>query len=197
MFDDTPALPAVRDSGPRTAEISGYASVFGAQDLNGDIVERGAFARSLRRRPVRQIKMLYQHAADKPIGVWREVREDARGLFVRGELALDLPLAEEALSLLRIGAVDGLSIGFQAVRSRRERRSSIRRLIEVDLWEVSVVTFPMAPLARITSVRSAPAAPAARRPHTGADGFRQSTPPQSDVRLFTDAVRGAAHILRP
>jgi len=197
MFDEASTATLAPGGAGGRAEIAGYASVFGAQDLNGDIVERGAFARSLARRSVRDIKLLYQHAAERPIGVWREVREDARGLFVRGELLMDVPLARETLSLMEAGALNGLSIGFQTVRARRERRGDVRRLLEIDLWEVSVVTFPMAPLARITSVRVAAGTQAAKRRMSAPRDFRQPPPPQSEVRLFTNAVRDAAELFRP
>lgn len=138
----------------------GYASLFGEVDLGKDAVERGAFAASLRRRGAAGIRMLYQHDPAEPIGAWTELREDRRGLFVRGRLATDVARAREVLSLMRAGALDGLSIGFRTIRSRRDAVSGVRRIIEADLWEISVVTFPMLPGARIEAVK-------ARRPHAG------------------------------
>jgi HK97 family phage prohead protease len=133
----------------------GYASLFGEADLNRDIVAPGAFLRSLARRGAAGIRMLFQHDPAAPIGVWEEVREDARGLFVRGRLMTEVAKGREVLALMRAGAVDGLSIGFRTIRGRTDAKTGVRRLLEVDLWEVSVVTFPMLPAARITRVKAA------------------------------------------
>lgn len=155
------------------ARVEGYASRFGERDLNGDIVERGAFARAV--RPGRTLPMLFQHMAETPVGRWRRLLEDAHGLFVSGDIFLDTVKGSEVWALLAGGAIDGLSIGYRTVRAQRSRGNSVRRLIELDLWEVSVVTFPMAPGARVTRVGG---------PET-ADG----------TRLFAEAVRGAARTL--
>ncbi|WP_417468891.1 HK97 family phage prohead protease [Maricaulis sp.] len=134
---------------PQTLLIEGHASVFDLADLAGDVVRRGAFAASLRDRT--NVPMLFQHEASEPIGVWREVREDKRGLYVRGEILAEGPRGRTALSLVRSGAIDGLSIGFRTRRfSGRSPRG--RELIELDLWEVSIVTFPMLPQARLRLV---------------------------------------------
>lgn len=136
-----------------TALIEGYASIFNTPDLNGDVVAPGAFAASLRAgTPVR---LLYQHAADAPIGRWLHMAEDARGLKVAGELLLSSPRAREVHALLEGGALDGLSIGYETVRAARARAG--RRILEARLWEISVVTFPMAPGARIFRVGAAEA----------------------------------------
>lgn len=136
--------------------FEGYASLFDTEDLGRDVIDRGAFARSLKRRGVAGIKMLFQHDPAQPIGTWTALAEDARGLYARGQLTLDVAKAREVLALMREGALDGLSIGFREVRGQRDQRSGVRRLKEIDLWEISVVTFPMQPDARILSVRSAP-----------------------------------------
>ena len=135
--------------------FSGYASLFGEADLNRDVVLPGAFLRSIRRRGPGGIRMLFQHDPAAPIGVWREVREDARGLYVRGRLMPEVAKAREVLALMRAGAIDGLSIGFRTVRGRTDAKSGVRRLIEVDLWEISIVTFPMLPAARVSMVKGA------------------------------------------
>ncbi|PRD45797.1 HK97 family phage prohead protease [Phyllobacterium phragmitis] len=134
--------------------FSGYASLFGEVDLGQDIIEPGAFARSLKTRGTSGIRMLWQHDANEPIGVWTVIREDARGLYVEGRLAKGVPRARDALELMRSGALDGLSVGFRTARARKEARTGIRRIIEADLWEISVVTFPMLPSARISSVKA-------------------------------------------
>lgn len=139
--------------------VEGYASLFGVADSGGDIVMAGAFAASLARRGPRGVKMLWQHDAAQPIGVWTSIQEDAKGLKVAGRLDLSVARAREALSLVRSGAVDGLSIGFRTKRATADKTSGLRRLQEVDLWEISIVTFPMLPQARIDIIKRAPPPP--------------------------------------
>ena len=136
--------------GAGAIEIEGYASVFALADLAGDVVERGAFAASLRARG--SVPMLFQHDPGEPVGVWTHLREDSRGLFVRGEILPDGPRGRTVAGLVMRGAVNGLSIGFRTRRSA-PRRPRGRALYEIDLWEVSIVTFPMLPQARL-SVRA-------------------------------------------
>lgn len=139
--------------------VEGYASLFGVVDLGRDRVERGAFRASLARRRASGIRFLFQHDPAEPIGAWTSISEDVRGLRVSGRLNLAVARAREVHALLRQGGLDGLSIGFRAVRSQREA-GGVRRLIEIDLWEVSVVTFPMLPDARVAAVkRFGPQAP--------------------------------------
>ena len=133
--------------------FEGYASLFGVADLGKDVVMPGAFADSLRRRGADGIRMLWQHDPAEPIGRWLAVAEDARGLRVRGRLNLAVERAREIHALLREGAVDGLSIGFRVVRARTERPTGLRRLEALDLWEISLVTFPMLPGARVSAVK--------------------------------------------
>jgi HK97 family phage prohead protease len=133
-------------------EFEGYASLFGVADGAGDIVARGAFARSLKARPPARVRMLYQHFAHEPIGVWDAIREDARGLYVRGHVVSDVQRGAEVMALLREGALNGLSIGFRTRRARRDRASGHRVLQDVELWEVSVVTFPLLPSSHVTAV---------------------------------------------
>lgn len=127
-------------------EIEGYASLWGVADLNGDVVAKGAFAASLARSGARGVRMLHQHESRAVVGVWDEMIEDERGLFVRGRIMDWSAEARFAEALSKAGALDGLSIGFRSSRARREGR--FRVLVEVELWEVSVVTFPMLPGAR-------------------------------------------------
>jgi HK97 family phage prohead protease len=145
----TLAVSQANDSGV----FEGYASVFGMMDSGGDVIMPGAFAASLQKRGAAGVKMLWQHQASEPIGVWTEIIEDRRGLRVRGRLDLSVARAREALSLLRFGAVDGLSIGFRTTRARTDKKNGVRKLFEIDLWEISVVTFPMLTQARIDSVK--------------------------------------------
>lgn len=130
--------------------IRGYASLFGERDHGGDCVMPGAFKASLKAaaHSGRPIKMLWQHDPAQPIGIWDDVAEDSRGLYVTGRLLPNLMRAQEAKTLLSAGAIDGLSIGYQVVRARPDGRGG-RFLDALDLWEISLVTFPMLPSARI------------------------------------------------
>jgi HK97 family phage prohead protease len=135
-----------------TLVIEGHASLFGLADLGGDVVARGAFAASLATR--RTIPMLFQHDPSEPVGVWTSITEDARGLFVRGEILTSGARGRATAALVRRGAVDGLSIGFRT-RAATPREARGRVLTAIDLWEVSIVTFPMLPQARLRLVAPA------------------------------------------
>lgn len=126
--------------------IEGHASLFDIADLGGDVVRRGAFAAALARG--RAIPMLFQHDPSEPVGVWTAVSEDRRGLFVRGEILAAGPRGRAVHGLVSRGAVDGLSIGFRTRRSAALAPRG-RELFDIDLWEVSIVTFPMLPQARL------------------------------------------------
>jgi HK97 family phage prohead protease len=136
--------------------FEGYASLFHKEDMGRDVVVPGAFRESLAERGLSGIKMLFQHDPNQPIGVWLRLYEDARGLFVRGRLMLEVAKAREVLALIRAGAIDGLSIGFRVVRGLRDHRTGIRRLEKIDLWEISIVTFPMLAEARVASLKARP-----------------------------------------
>ncbi|PWE30645.1 HK97 family phage prohead protease [Maritimibacter sp. 55A14] len=133
-----------------TAEISGYASLFGRGDQGGDVVLKGAYTHSLQRLGAqgRSVKMLWQHDPAQPIGVWGDVREDSRGLHVKGRILTDVARGRDAMALVRAGAIDGLSIGYRTVKARKDAKGQ-RLLAELELWEVSLVTFPMLPEARV------------------------------------------------
>ncbi|MEM9343443.1 MAG: HK97 family phage prohead protease [Pseudomonadota bacterium] len=130
--------------------IEGYASVFGQTDRGGDIVQQGAYARSLKSLQAdgRRVKMLWQHDPAEPIGVWDDVREDAKGLYVKGRLLAETARGREASVLIEAGAIDGLSIGYRTVKSQKDDKGR-RVLADLELWEVSLVTFPMLPEARV------------------------------------------------
>lgn len=134
------------------ALISGYASLFGAPDQAGDVVEPGAYGAGLARLAGGggRVRMLWQHDPREVIGVWDEVREDARGLHVKGRILTGVARGREAAALLGAGAIDGLSIGYRTLRATRDGRGH-RRLAELELWEVSLVTFPMLPQARVAA----------------------------------------------
>ncbi|RJL00338.1 HK97 family phage prohead protease [Paracoccus siganidrum] len=130
--------------------IEGYASLFGLTDQGGDAVLPGAFAASLARLAGKgdRVRMLWQHDPTRPIGVWDEIREDEKGLWVKGRLLPEVAQAREAAALIGAGAIEGLSIGYRTIRAERDRKGR-RALAEVELWEVSLVTFPMLPEARV------------------------------------------------
>lgn len=136
--------------------FQGYASLFNRPDLGNDVVLPGAFRDSLAKRGASGIRMLFQHDPAEPIGAWDVIREDAKGLYVEGRLTTAVARAREVLSLMRAGAINGLSIGFKVLRSHRDRQSGTRRLERIDLWEISIVTFPMLPEARISAMKSRP-----------------------------------------
>ena len=133
-------------------EISGYASLFGAVDQGGDVVEAGAYGVSLKAvaKAGRNIKMLWQNDPAQPIGVWDVVREDAKGLFVKGRILDSVEKGREAAALIAAGAIDGLSIGYRTVKATKNTKGQ-RLLAELELWEVSLVTFPMLPSARVAA----------------------------------------------
>lgn len=138
--------------------FSGYASIFREPDQGGDIVMPGAFAKSLRTKGAQNIRMLFQHDPKEPIGRIIALKEDIRGLRVEGQLFDRVPRANSLLALIGGGAIDGLSIGFRTVKATREKLSNHRRLWQVDLWEISIVTFPMMERARIFPATTLPEA---------------------------------------
>jgi len=149
-------LKAYGEDDEMKGEFTGYASVFGNVDLGGDIVERGAFQKSLRRKGYRKVKMLYQHDTKQPIGVFDMIKEDENGLFVKGRLAMQTQKGKEVFELMKMGAIDGLSVGYRvdAKGYAYDDKRKKRRLKEVDLMEISAVTFPMNPKANLVSVKS-------------------------------------------
>lgn len=139
-----------------TGEIEGLGSVFGNVDHGGDIVDPKAFDNTLKAWAAkgRLPKMLWQHEPDEVIGIWEEMRVVEGGLYCKGRLLMDLPKAKEAYTLLKAGAIEGLSIGYATRDWEYEGDGRVRRLKELDLWEVSVVTFPMNEAAGVTGIKS-------------------------------------------
>ena len=145
-------IRAVSDDGT----IEGYGSVFGVRDDYDDVIAAGAFVDSLKAHKAAGTMpaMLWQHDAEEPIGVWLEMTEDAKGLRVKGRLALETVRGKEAHALLKLGALNGLSIGFVSKEWAYDRDSEVRTLTEIDLWEVSLVTFPANEAARVQGVKT-------------------------------------------
>lgn len=137
--------------------IEGYGSVFGVLDKYDDIIANGAFAESLsaHKSAGTMPAMLWQHDATEPIGVWDEMSEDGSGLRVKGRLALDTDSGRKAHSLLKMKAINGLSVGFISKQWAYNPETNVRTLKEIDLWEVSLVTFPANAKARVTTIKSA------------------------------------------
>ncbi len=137
--------------------FTGYGSIFGNEDQGSDIMQKGAFTKSLESRPANKVKLLYQHKTDEPIGVFENMHEDEKGLFVKGRLAMGTQKGREAYELLKMGALDGMSIGFRADPEKQgynENKRGTRTLKEVDLMEISLVTFPMNERALIQNVKA-------------------------------------------
>lgn len=141
-------------------EIEGYASVFDVEDSYSDIIVRGAFEETIKAHKANGTmpKMFRGHNAENVIGVWTEMFEDAKGLKIKGVINLEVQLGKETYSLLKTGALDGLSIGFMSKQWTYDEARSVRTLTEIDLWEVSVVTFPANKKAVLTSIKAADAA---------------------------------------
>jgi HK97 family phage prohead protease len=134
--------------------FEGYASVFGNIDNGGDKVMPGAFVEGLgsARQKGRTVKMLWQHDPDQPIGVWDDLAEDAKGLWGKGRLVMEVPKAREVHALMKAGAIGGLSIGYRTKESAPE--GNVRLLKKLDLFEISVVTMPMNERAKVTSIKA-------------------------------------------
>ncbi|MER0238660.1 HK97 family phage prohead protease [Fulvimarina sp. MAC8] len=144
---DGPSSPVLASNRP--VVIKGYAALFGRPDLSGDIIEPGAFAASLMKRGAGSIRMLWHHDPARPVGRWSMIQEDRTGLYAEGEIAAGALAGREAAALIAAGAIDGLSIGFRTKLARRASPPHRRRLVTIDLWEISLVSFPMQEGARL------------------------------------------------
>jgi HK97 family phage prohead protease len=145
-------IKAVNDDG----SFEGYGSVFGNVDFGGDVISKGAFADSIKSMKSNGTMpaLLWQHKQSEPIGVYTEVREDETGLYVKGKLALKTVRGSEAYELMKMKALNGLSIGFVSQNDTVDYKTNVRTISKADLWEVSIVTFPMNDKARVSSVKS-------------------------------------------
>lgn len=172
-------LKAAGDDGT----VEGYGSVFGVADSYDDVIAPGAYAASLAAHKAEGTMpaMLWQHDPSAPIGVWTEMVEDAKGLRIKGKLALDTVKGAEAYALLKMGALNGLSIGFVSKEWSYDRDTDVRTLTQVDLWEVSLVTFPANDKSRITGVKAADVA--------GITTIRQAEQALRDAGLSADAAK--------
>lgn len=135
--------------------FSGYGSVFGNTDSMQEVIEKGAFSKSIRRHKDNNTMpaMLWQHDFRQVIGKYTEIKEDENGLYVEGQLA-KTPRGKEALELLRMDALSGMSIGYMPQKYEIDEDTDILTHKEVDLWEVSLVTFPANQEARVSDVKA-------------------------------------------
>ena len=134
-------------------KFTGYAATFNNEDLGRDVILPGAFEKSLQRRPAAKVKMLRGHDPEEPIGIWLDLAEDKKGLRATGQLILDTTKGRETHALMKAGALDGMSIGFRTLKDRYDRTKGVRYLEEVDVPEISIVTFPMNPRATVANVK--------------------------------------------
>lgn len=137
----------------KNGRFSGYASVFDVVDNHNDVITKGAFRQTLKDR-IGKIKLLWQHRQDEPIGVFEDMFEDSQGLYVQGKLLLNVQRAKEAYALLKEGAISGLSIGYSPMKYTIDPDMGTRILTVIELWEVSLVTFPANAAAAVTVVKS-------------------------------------------
>ena len=135
--------------------FEGYGSIFNNTDLGNDVIVNGAFTKSIKRTGAKGVKLLYQHKTDMPIGVYESIEEDEKGLKVRGRLAMKTQAGRETYELMKMGALDGLSIGFRTSPKGQsyDPKKKVRKISEVELMEISVVTFPMNPKATVQTVK--------------------------------------------
>lgn len=146
------AVKAIEDSGT----FAGYGSVYGVLDAGDDVIAPGAFSESVQKAQQSGLMpaLLWQHKASEPIGAYTLMREDDHGLYVEGRLALRTQRGLEAYELMRMHAVSGLSVGFQTKDDAFDAKTGVRTIRKGDLWEVSLVTFPMNNYARVHAVKS-------------------------------------------
>jgi len=213
---DTTSLrlsPATRldiKSMSETGAFEGYGSIFGNVDSYGERVAKGAFAVSLANHRAKNTNpaMLWQHNPDWPIGVWQDVREDDFGLYVKGQLNTETEKGREARALLTQGAISGLSIGFRASSGARRRlEDGTTELRAVDLFEVSLVTFPANDQAKVLNAKSINTQADFERllrnldfPNRAAKklaaGGWSALSPESQMAELADEMRSVAAILR-
>lgn len=160
MMTQTRDLPLKIKSVDDKGKFTGYGSVYGVEDSYGDVVVKGAFKNSLEEwiSKGRLPAMLWQHRADEPIGIYEKMIEDDDGLYVEGQLLIDDdPLAKRAYGHLKAGSLSGLSIGYNLPKDGLEydKEKDIFILSEIDLWEVSLVTFPANDAARVQDIKRA------------------------------------------
>lgn len=149
FFSSALSLKSIEENGT----FSGYASVFNIIDEQDDIILPGAFTETILKKAGR-IKLLWQHQHDEPIGNILEINENKVGLYIVANLLLDLQKAREAYVMLKSGTIDSLSIGYVPLQYDIDQKTGVRSLNKVDLWEVSLVTFPANSHSRVINVKA-------------------------------------------
>lgn len=152
---ETKHIPMELKASGEQGTFAGYGSIFGNVDLHGDIVEKGAFAETLKERPIEHVGLYWMHDPREPIGKWSIMEEREQGLWVEGKLTLGVSRAREVYELMKDGAVTGLSIGYRTRKYELDDENDIRILKDVELFEVSAVSGPANEEARIAGVKSA------------------------------------------
>lgn len=201
-------FPLSLDDVAEDGTFTGYASVFDVTDNHNDVVVKGAFNRTLNEN--NNVKLLWQHRMDEPIGVISHLSEDARGLYIEGKLLLDVGRGKEAYSLLKSGAINGLSIGYSVVDYDVDGHSGTRLLKDINLWEVSLVTFPANELAGVTTIKSANSLDTVRKfenflreagfsrsesKHIALSGFQREAEQNDELAVLEMAIDKAAGAL--
>ncbi len=142
-------IKSINDKG----EFSGYASVFDIIDGNNDVVLKEAFTKSIQDfKSGKKPKLLWQHDVRLPIGIIEEMRADKYGLFIKGKLILEIPKVKEIYALLKSKAIDGFSIGYKLNDSYFQ--DNIQYLTNIDLLEISIVTFPACNKATVEEIKT-------------------------------------------
>lgn len=175
----------------------GYASVFGKVDSQNEVVAPGAFRRTLAngKAQMRVPAMLWMHDPTAPIGLWLQLAEDKNGLAVEGRLALSTQKGREAYELLKMGAIDGLSIGYRVVSSRIDSKRKVRVLTDVELFEISLVTFPSNDAARVSAVKM-PRRPSSKKQASAARGRVAASTDTEATRAIVARLHQAARVLK-
>ncbi len=187
----------IRSIDETKGEFLGVASVYGVEDLGGDIIESGAFKKTIAERP--QVPILWQHKSGEVIGMGT-VTEKGNEVLIHGQLDMEDPTAANAHRKMKKGLISGLSIGFQAVKTNWEEVKDryIRHITELKLWEVSVVTFPMLPEAQVTSVKQdssltpePPSTPAVEPPAAVVPADKKGSEPEVIHSLLSSILQKA------
>lgn len=141
----------IKASEEETGVFEGFASTFGNVDSDNDVITSGAFTDSIKKR---MPKMLYQHDMRQPIGVYTDIKETSSGLMVKGKVS-NTAQGKDIITLLKDGVIDSMSVGFVTNDYDYDNKTNIRIIKSLELYEISLVTFPANEQAKITNVKSA------------------------------------------
>jgi len=149
-------IPLEIKAASAAGKIEGYGAIFGVEDAGGDTIAPGAFTASIAKTKAdgRPLPMLWGHNPTDPVGSWHEFAEDAKGLFVKGQALVETTRGRDTLAFVKAGVISGLSIGYRTLVDEIDREGDTRTIKEAELWEVSLVTFPMQSDARVLDVKA-------------------------------------------